>query len=114
MAAAGQSESLYVIRERMRTERQLDSPTEIPLLRVLWSCLFFFFFQAEDGIRDLTVTGVQTCALPISVLFQRGAHKLLSCARLKPLTAGAAGTNCTLYFKNWVRARLGESVPTAV
>src|SRR5256886_16721866 len=29
------------------------------------ACLFFFF-QAEDGIRDLTVTGVQTCALPIS------------------------------------------------
>src|SRR5690349_23141403 len=28
---------------------------------------FFFFFQAEDGIRDLYVTGVQTCALPISV-----------------------------------------------
>src|SRR5438309_5466628 len=27
--------------------------------------LFFFFFQAEDGIRDGTVTGVQTCALPI-------------------------------------------------
>src|SRR2546429_7145136 len=29
------------------------------------SCLFFFF-QAEDGIRDVAVTGVQTCALPIS------------------------------------------------
>src|SRR5699024_11557322 len=28
--------------------------------------LFFFFFQAEDGIRDRNVTGVQTCALPIS------------------------------------------------
>src|SRR5215470_18126994 len=27
--------------------------------------MFFFFFQAEDGIRDATVTGVQTCALPI-------------------------------------------------
>src|SRR5437762_4276406 len=27
---------------------------------------FFFFFQAEDGIRDTSVTGVQTCALPIS------------------------------------------------
>src|SRR5256884_4819858 len=26
----------------------------------------FFFFQAEDGIRDVAVTGVQTCALPIS------------------------------------------------
>src|SRR2546430_13544086 len=34
-----------------------------------WSSQYlslFFFFQAEDGIRDLTVTGVQTCALPIS------------------------------------------------
>src|SRR5207245_3554323 len=30
------------------------------------NCWFvFFFFQAEDGIRDATVTGVQTCALPI-------------------------------------------------
>src|SRR2546427_2608498 len=34
---------------------------------------FFFFFQAEDGIRDLTVTGVQTCALPIS-LRRAGGH----------------------------------------
>ena len=33
-------------------------------------CLFFFFFfQAEDGIRDTSVTGVQTCALPICVRF---------------------------------------------
>src|SRR3989454_9164857 len=30
--------------------------------------LFFFFFQAEDGIRDYKVTGVQTCALPISLI----------------------------------------------
>src|SRR2546421_13031411 len=30
-------------------------------------CFSFFFFQAEDGIRDLIVTGVQTCALPISL-----------------------------------------------
>src|SRR2546429_6732325 len=29
-------------------------------------CYPFFFFQAEDGIRDVAVTGVQTCALPIS------------------------------------------------
>src|SRR5689334_23930141 len=33
--------------------------------------LFFFFFQAEDGIRDGTVTGVQTCALPISARASR-------------------------------------------
>src|SRR2546427_3331883 len=36
-------------------------------LRRVFVVLFFFFFQAEDGIRDLTVTGVQTCALPISI-----------------------------------------------
>src|SRR5690349_25168259 len=33
---------------------------------MLLSACVFFFFQAEDGIRDLYVTGVQTCALPIS------------------------------------------------
>src|SRR5256714_8535689 len=32
------------------------------------TCVIFFFFQAEDGIRDKLVTGVQTCALPISRL----------------------------------------------
>src|SRR5206468_5313296 len=38
---------------------------------------FFFFFQAEDGIRDLIVTGVQTCALPISAELAVGrAHAL--------------------------------------
>src|SRR2546427_9007414 len=36
--------------------------------------IFFFFFQAEDGIRDLTVTGVQTCALPISLLVLNSSH----------------------------------------
>src|SRR5437879_13198485 len=32
----------------------------------LFFTVLFFFFQAEDGIRDTSVTGVQTCALPIS------------------------------------------------
>src|SRR6266567_4977567 len=41
---------------------------------------FCFFFQAEDGIRDLTVTGVQTCALPISVKpAQQGSPLVLRC-----------------------------------
>src|SRR5256885_12396443 len=34
---------------------------------------FFFFFQAEDGIRDYKVTGVQTCALPISEVVEGAA-----------------------------------------
>jgi len=39
------------------------------LLQYIWICVCacVFFFQAEDGIRDRDVTGVQTCALPICV-----------------------------------------------
>src|SRR5436189_4095870 len=41
----------------------------------------FFFFQAEDGIRDTSVTGVQTCALPISYFTDRdGKYQLASFA----------------------------------
>ena len=36
------------------------------MISLSW-CFVFFFFQAEDGIRDSPVTGVQTCALPISI-----------------------------------------------
>src|SRR2546427_11815460 len=43
---------------------------------------FFFFFQAEDGIRDLTVTGVQTCALPI--LAENPSNAAASAARSLP------------------------------
>src|SRR2546429_1230277 len=39
---------------------QLSTPPHVAVF-----LLFFFFFQAEDGIRDVAVTGVQTCALPI-------------------------------------------------
>ena len=35
-----------------------------------WEVKCFFFFQAEDGIRDIGVTGVQTCALPILIICQ--------------------------------------------
>src|SRR5256886_12142287 len=44
--------------------------------------VLFFFFQAEDGIRDLTVTGVQTCALPILPALFRLTKKVAT-----PLTA---------------------------
>src|SRR2546430_16691126 len=50
----------------------------------------FFFFQAEDGIRDLTVTGVQTCALPISLLFSLGG-------------GGEAGTRAGAVTLRWYR-----------
>src|SRR2546430_13424013 len=41
------------------------APFVYQLISVVYRC--FFFFQAEDGIRYLTVTGVQTCALPILI-----------------------------------------------
>ena len=39
--------------------------------------IFFFFFQAEDGIRDDLVTGVQTCALPIYTVCQQPEEQVI-------------------------------------
>src|SRR5437764_11068774 len=59
-----------------------------------WAVRFdVFFFQAEDGIRDTSVTGVQTCALPIS----------LRLARIK--TGGAAGASAPLVIQPSIKAR---------
>src|SRR5207253_6219047 len=61
-------------------------------VRLCLSCCFFFwfffFFQAEDGIRDGHVTGVQTCALPIS----GSATRLFS--RPRPAGAGVVCASC--------------------
>src|SRR2546430_55467 len=65
----------------------------------------FFFFQAEDGIRDLTVTGVQTCALPIllnafSLRLGRYAQRVLTkrgvAVRTGALVKSANGHSVTL------------------
>src|SRR5256885_3396191 len=50
--------------------------------------MLFFFFQAEDGIRDYKVTGVQTCALPIlntGILAPAGVSKISSAPSLRPI-----------------------------
>ena len=57
------------------------------------SNISFFFFQAEDGIRDRDVTGVQTCALPIYFLdnlsnwWKTKRNKIINCEAL-PFTGG--------------------------
>src|SRR2546430_15911031 len=48
--------------------------------------LFFFFFQAEAGIRDLPVTGVQPCALPISLYLPSAGLLLAASAALSRLS----------------------------
>src|SRR5258708_18153227 len=63
-----------VVALRLRSDSQLR--------RRLVYCLVFFFFQAEDGIRDDLVTGVQTCALPICQSSRAdGAHRSAADAR---------------------------------
>src|SRR2546427_4921118 len=72
------------------------------LLRASVGCSFvsllFFFFQAEDGIRDLTVTGVQTCALPILVRSSsarpRAAWVVATPVGVRPRSPGTAGGAC--------------------
>src|SRR2546430_1672928 len=55
---------LIILRTHSLTVCSSDTVRSVSIFVI--SLLRFFFFQAEDGIRDLTVTGVQTCALPIS------------------------------------------------
>src|SRR2546430_9905249 len=52
--------------------------------------MYLFFFQAEDGIRDLTVTGVQTCALPISLWLRQLQLHRYSDRRHRRACTGAA------------------------
>src|SRR5262249_56805110 len=59
----------------------------IALYGIVWC--FCFFFQAEDGIRDWSVTGVQTCALPICH-DHRPSHRVRSLSAA-PGARGAAG-----------------------
>src|SRR2546428_3347028 len=72
-----------------------------------------FFFQAEDGIRDLIVTGVQTCALPISI----GSGAVSAAISVRPRTAPDPIGNYfrpvsrPLYY--WLLARAGGESPLA-
>src|SRR3989454_4897438 len=64
---------------------------------------FFFFFQAEDGIRDYKVTGVQTCALPIWL------HRIT--APTLVLWGEADRANPLVYAEEWQRRGKGAAAP---
>src|SRR5215211_5439042 len=78
--------------------------------------LFFFFFQAEDGIRDHCVTGVQTCALPISwpdSMRPSFTHRLRMRSRRRS-TASAVGSSAlvaTIYLLCAVASSGSVSLP---
>src|SRR5436305_14374405 len=68
-----------------------------------------FFFQAEDGIRDADVTGVQTCALPIWRVFTR--QRLLEWETAAEAEAGVAKRTPVDAYLNWmpVIAKIGRA-----
>src|SRR3712207_7421335 len=74
--------------------------------RVLCLKFWFFFFQAEDGIRDIGVTGVQTCALPI--LAEGGVDELHAGHILAGLDAPCAR------YRRRERAGVAQQVGAAV
>src|SRR2546426_5375988 len=83
---------------------------------------FFFFFQAEDGIRDYKVTGVQTCALPIcdgTLTWVRSMRPLLPLGVKRRISVESPSTflnaverqACTISFPGTVCRTLPESAP---
>src|SRR5204863_6849633 len=74
---------------------------------------FFFFFQAEDGIRDLYVTGVQTCALPICFHLKILAVFAGTVAALAVIAALGAELGMEAIVDERVRVRAGEDVNRA-
>src|SRR5258707_10345530 len=80
---------------------------------VVW--FFFFFFQAEDGIRDIGVTGVQTCALPICVGSRMSISRL--CVRISNCSRdflSTCGLRSTVYLFFTVGRGIGPATRAPV
>src|SRR5438046_8842799 len=83
------------------------------VLIFLFLCLFFcFFFQAEDGIRDWSVTGVQTCALPISfsvvALAREAKEQIVSDFRAHDSDTGSPPVQIALLSRRSEERRVGK------
>src|SRR5207249_8449196 len=75
---------------------------------------FFFFFQAEDGIRDRNVTGVQTCALPISQDSSREAQEIRFEVKLRLLMLGKTRRpEMRAVFDDYIK-RISRSCPIEI
>src|SRR5207249_5796052 len=78
--------------------------------------LCFFFFQAEDGIRDRNVTGVQTCALPISPSLRHVSplNRCISASAARAHWLGVRGPSTALRRRYLSRKRSGVRVPSGL
>src|SRR6266403_73373 len=87
------------------------------LTRFLERVAWFFFFQAEDGIRDLYVTGVQTCALPtvdITATPESAVHLRRCDGSFTPLPAGLTGPVVSHHRRTTTRAPIASTRPKAM
>src|SRR2546422_6634572 len=89
----------------------------MPLVGNGWVLMFCFFFQAEDGIRDVAVTGVQTCALPISihpVRLIKGVPSWWADSRaIATQSRSRAAATCERYAHTARRARQRKTAPSS-
>src|SRR5256885_2856971 len=69
----------------------------------------FFFFQAEDGIRDYKVTGVQTCALPISASGTAGVGRLAPRGSVRTMSSRRAPSSPTASTDHMARDAPADS-----
>src|SRR6266567_4542794 len=93
-----------IVTARNINQTNSDLPVVLTLHHLIHLCdvsaeflqdvIFRFFFQAEDGIRDLTVTGVQTCALPISNRLPAAVNP--ACPTLAAAVAGSWSLACPM------------------
>src|SRR2546430_6301548 len=93
---------------RVRQPRLTDHGAELGGARVRRLGVVFFF-QAEDGIRDLTVTGVQTCALPISGMSVTASP---AAAAMEYVLVNASGANSRPSWACSVKTGTNENVMT--
>src|SRR5256885_11393611 len=79
----------------------------------MYDVYYFFFFQAEDGIRDYKVTGVQTCALPILTVEKIAApfprrSLTMSCSRRKGPRSGSRRLSTSSWVDRSEERRVGK------